>query len=270
MLAVLLQAGLNSVDVVFHAHQKTGFSLHGAREASPHAFLVTIWNLVGKTGAPPAQLLATCAEALDAAAENARSARVQLAGPQSATRMVMALPLLALLGAMVSGYSPLTFLLTNPLGWILLAFAAVLVWCASRWSGRMVRKAQQWDWSRGMPAEVMALLLRAGSSLAYAREAAGHISEHYSTDAVHAALELQQCDDYVLLARTTGVSLHSLLRSVAEQERSDARMRAHERTEKLAVSLMLPLGLCILPAFIAVGVVPIVVSIISSTALSSV
>lgn len=269
MLAVLLEAGLNSADAVLHTQRRTGFMLQGARQASPQAFLVTIWDLVGKTGAPPAQLLTTCAEALDAAAENARRARVHLAGPQSATRVVMTLPLLAVLVAMVSGYSPVLFLVSNPAGWFLLLGAAALVWCASRWSARMVNKAQQWDWARGMPAEVMALLLRAGSSLTHAREAAGHIAREYSVTAVHADNELRQCDDYVGLARTTGVSLYSLLRSVAQHERSAAQEQAHERTEKLAVSLMLPLGLCILPAFIAVGVVPIVVSIISSTTLSA-
>lgn len=266
---MLLEAGLNSADAVTHTQRKTGLLLLGAQQASPQAFLVTIWDLVGKTGAPPAQLLMTCADALDLAAENFRSARVHLAGPQSATRVVMTLPLLALLLAMVSGYSPLIFLVTSPMGWFLLLVAAALVWCASRWSTHMVKKAQQWDWGRGMSAEVMALLLRAGSSLTDARDAAGRIAEEYCVNVVHADNELRQCDDYVGLARTTGVSLYSLLRSVAQHERSAAKEQAHERTEKLAVSLMLPLGLCILPAFIAVGVVPIVVSIISSTALSA-
>lgn len=269
MLAVLLQAGLNSADAVSYTQRYTGFSLQGRVQASPQAFLVTIWNLVGQTGAPPAQLLKTCSEALEAAAENERIARVHLAGPQAATRVVMVLPLVALFAAAVTGYSPVAFLLLNPLGWVLLLFAAGMVWLASRWSARMVRGAQQWEWARGMPAEVMALLLRAGCSLAHARDVAGQISREYSATSRHSENELRQCDEYISLAQATGVSLYSLLRSVAQHERSAAREQAHQRTEKLTVSLMLPLGLCILPAFIAVGVVPIVVSIISSTALAS-
>lgn len=269
MLAVLLEAGLNSADAVSYTTGYTGLTLHDAVRASPHAFLVTIWNLVKQTGAPPAQLLKTCAEALDAAAENARIARVHLAGPQAATRVVMTLPLVAVFAAVVTGYSPVTFLLLNPLGWVMVLFAAGMVWLASRWSARMVRGAQQWEWARGMPAEVMALLLRAGCSLAQARDAAGEISSEYSTTSIHAQNELRQCDEYISLARATGVSLYSLLRSVAQHERSAAKDQAHERTEKLSVSLMLPLGLCILPAFIAVGVVPIVVGIISSTVLAT-
>jgi len=38
--------------------------------------------------------------------------------------------------------------------------------------------------------------------------------------------------------------------------------------EKLAVSILLPLGVCVLPAFIAVGVVPIIAVMLSSTALN--
>jgi tight adherence protein B len=117
-----------------------------------------------------------------------------------------------------------------------------------------------------MPAEVMAMLLRAGRSPKYAREKAEVIARDFCLGSPHAVNELRQCDEYVALAQVTGVSLYSLVRSVAQHERSAAREQARERTEKLSVSLMLPLGLCILPAFIAVGVVPIVVSIISSTA----
>jgi tight adherence protein B len=269
LLAVLLEAGLSSTDAVDYTQRYEGLTTSGAIPASPHAFVVTIWNLVRQTGAPPAQLLRTCAEALEAAAENARVARVHLAGPRAATRLVMTLPVFALLGAVVTGYSPFSFLFLSPLGWGLLLVASGLVWLAAAWSARMVRGAQHWEWARGMSAEVMALLLRAGSSTHHAREWAELIARDYCTDSTHSNAELRQCDVYVSLAQSTGVSLSSLLRSVAQHERSAAREQAHERTEKLSVSLMLPLGLCILPAFIAVGVVPIVVSIISSTALAT-
>lgn len=267
MLAVLLEAGLNSADAERYTRTYGGLSLELVDPASPKAFMAMIWKLVQRTGAPPAQLLHTCAEALVAAAENVRVARVHLAGPQAATRMVMSLPLLAIGASMVTGYNPLPFLLFTPLGWFLLAVAGGLVWLASRWSARLVRRAQQWDWARGMPAEVMALLLRAGSSVDFAREWAGVVAHDYGHNSVEAQNELRRCDEFVSLAFETGVSLFTMLRSIAEQERSDARHSAQEKTEKLSVSLMMPLGVCILPAFIAVGVVPIVIGIISSTAL---
>lgn len=267
MLAVLLEAGLNSADAERYTRTYGGFSFEQVVPASPQAFVAMIWKLVQGTGAPPAQLLHTCAEALDAAAENIRVARVHLAGPQAATRMVMTLPLLALGASLLTGYNPLPFLLFSPLGWFLLAVAGGLVWLASRWSARLVRGAQHWDWARGMPSEVMALLLRAGCSADFSREWAGVVAQDYGHNSTEAHNELRRCDEFVSLAFETGVSLHSLLRSIAQQERSDARHSAQEKTEKLSVSLMMPLGVCILPAFIAVGVVPLVMSIISSTTL---
>lgn len=267
MLAVLLEAGLNSADAERYSRTYGGLSLHSAVPTTPHAFVAMIWKLVHRTGAPPAELLHTCAEALDAAAENVRVARVHLAGPQAATRLVMTLPLLALGASLLTGYNPLPFLLFTPPGWFLLVMAGGLVWVASRWSARMVRGAQHWDWARGMPSEVMALLLRAGCSVDFAREWAGVVARDYCHNSTESHNELRRCDEFVSLAFETGVSLVALLRSIAQQERSDARHSAQEKTEKLSVSLMIPLGVCILPAFIAVGVVPLVMSILSSTTL---
>jgi tight adherence protein B len=53
------------------------------------------------------------------------------------------------------------------------------------------------------------------------------------------------------------------------QVRTAMQEQSQMRVEKLSVQLMIPLGVCVLPAFIAVGVLPIVASMISSTALNS-
>ena len=45
-----------------------------------------------------------------------------------------------------------------------------------------------------------------------------------------------------------------------------ARAEARETAERLAVRLMLPLGACILPAFLLLGVVPMLIGLLSSTA----
>ncbi len=42
-----------------------------------------------------------------------------------------------------------------------------------------------------------------------------------------------------------------------------ARTEAQKQVQRLAVKLMLPLGLCILPAFMLIGIVPLVISMIS-------
>ena len=133
----------------------------------------------------------------------------------------------------------------------------------------MVRHAQQWEWSRGLAAEAMAMSLSAGHSLAQARRWATEVATSFTVDHEMAQQELARCDEFMALASRTGVGLSGLLRSQAQRERNAAREEAQMRVEKLAVRLMIPLGVCVLPAFVAVGVLPLVASVISSTALNS-
>ena len=75
-------------------------------------------------------------------------------------------------------------------------------------------------------------------------------------------------DEVLDLSRRAGVPAAALLRSEAEQARRTARSDAEEKAARLAVTLMLPLGLCILPAFMLLGVAPLMIAVISSTASS--
>ena len=65
-----------------------------------------------------------------------------------------------------------------------------------------------------------------------------------------------------------GVPAAALLHAEAEERRRIARADGQRRAVELGTRLLLPLGVCILPAFIALGVAPIVVSIVSSTAVA--
>ena len=56
-----------------------------------------------------------------------------------------------------------------------------------------------------------------------------------------------------------------LLRSEARESRRRAAAMAERRAAILAVRLMLPLGACILPAFMVLGVIPLLVAVVSST-----
>lgn len=132
----------------------------------------------------------------------------------------------------------------------------------------MVVHSQRWEWFRGMPTEAMAMSLSAGQSLSQAHSWAMSISHQFSENQGIAQQELARCAEFVVLARKTGVGLASLLRSQAQRERQASREDAQMRVEKLSVRLMIPLGVCVLPAFIAVGILPLVASVISSTALN--
>jgi Flp pilus assembly protein TadB len=62
----------------------------------------------------------------------------------------------------------------------------------------------------------------------------------------------------------SGARLAQGLEQLATDLRQQARTAAQERAHRAGVLVMLPLGLCFLPAFICIGVVPVVVGIANS------
>lgn len=61
----------------------------------------------------------------------------------------------------------------------------------------------------------------------------------------------------------TGVGPAPLIESVAKELRDSSRRRRQEAAASLGVRLVLPLGVCILPAFLLLSVVPVVISLLS-------
>ncbi|MEH0108550.1 type II secretion system F family protein [Tersicoccus sp. MR15.9] len=66
----------------------------------------------------------------------------------------------------------------------------------------------------------------------------------------------------VVFAATTGAPSAGLLRSRAGELRTRRRQETERRAASLGVRLVLPLGLCQLPAFICLGIVPVVLALL--------
>lgn len=64
----------------------------------------------------------------------------------------------------------------------------------------------------------------------------------------------------LLLSARTGAAAAGLLTSAASSVRARRRWEAEAAAARLGASLVLPLGLCTLPAFLLLGVVPVVLS----------
>ncbi|MEZ0165512.1 type II secretion system F family protein [Kineococcus sp. LSe6-4] len=67
--------------------------------------------------------------------------------------------------------------------------------------------------------------------------------------------------DPLLLSARTGAPVADLLRSAAASGRDRRRWEAQAAAARLSASLVLPLGVCTLPAFLLLGVVPVVLSL---------
>ncbi|HWU28960.1 MAG TPA: pilus assembly protein TadB, partial [Microbacterium sp.] len=74
-------------------------------------------------------------------------------------------------------------------------------------------------------------------------------------------------DAVLELSRSAGVPAGTLLRASAAQQRHEARVQGRIRAARLSSSLLLPLGACTLPAFLLLGVAPLMLSVLGSTPL---
>ena len=231
----------------------------GAVEASAWRGLAAAWSVATDAGAPLAPSLRLFAGSLRALAQAQRDIEVALAGPAATARMVMVLPAIGVLFGMALGFNTIGTLLTTPTGIGCLVLGSILSRGASRWNRRLIAAAQPRELTPGLECELMAISVTGGWALDRARTSVDAAMERFAlsgSGGVEAALEL---------SRRAGVPAAELLRSEADEARRQARASAEMQAASLAVRLMLPLGLCILPAFMVLGVVPLLVTVISST-----
>lgn len=231
-----------------------------ALEAGAWRGLAAAWSVAAEVGAPLAGSLRDYAASMRDLAQVQRDVAVALAGPVATARVVMALPAVGLLFGAVLGFDTLRVLFATPGGWVCLAVGVLLVVTALWWNRRLVASAQPVDASPGIECELMAIAVSGGGSLDRAgvvvSGALGRFAIATEGSRVRAVLEL---------SRRAGVPAAELLRSEADEARREARSLAQEKAAALSVRLMLPLGLCVLPAFMVLGVFPLVMSVISST-----
>jgi len=69
-------------------------------------------------------------------------------------------------------------------------------------------------------------------------------------------------DEALLLARESGVAVAPLLGAAAAQERRRQAAEARAGAARLGVRVVLPTGLCLLPAFVLLTIVPLVMALL--------
>jgi tight adherence protein B len=236
--------------------------------------LATAWAVATDAGAPLAPTLREFALSLRDLAQAQREITVALAGPVATARLVMALPVVGLLFGIVLGFNTLATLFTTPPGWVCLGLGSALMFAASRWNRKLVRSAQPRDLTPGLEFDLMAIAVSGGGALNRARASVAAALERYSLErlgrgiadaAGDAARDDAGIDAVLDLSKRAGVPAAELLRSEATERRRSARAEVQVRAQALAVRLMIPLGVCVLPAFMVLGVVPLLVTVIEST-----
>ncbi|MGO1545340.1 MAG: type II secretion system F family protein [Gulosibacter sp.] len=217
------------------------------------------WRLAETTGAPLGPALRDLAAGFRDIGQSERDVAIALAAPQATSRIVMALPLVGLLLGALLGFDPIGVLFGDPIGWALLAIGGLLMLVGWWWNRRLVNAATNRPTTPGFGLDLVAMGMLGGNSAVGVLTAVGDALRGWKLE----ASGIDRAKPVVDLAVRAGVPASELLRSEALLERRRARTDAARAAAQLEVRLMLPLGACILPAFLALGVAPIVIAVLS-------
>jgi tight adherence protein B len=237
-------------------------SLPERQAAAGWLALAAAWAVAGEAGAPLAATLRALAGTFRDQAQLERDLAVALAGPRATARMVGAMPVIGVLFGALLGFDTVSTLLGTMPGLLCLALGCALMLAGAGWSRALVRRAVGTP-DDGLMLELLSIAMSGGMSAERARALADGAARRFLIGPNEAGA--RAIDGVIALSRKAGVPAVELLRSEAQQARLRARSAGEERAARLAVTLMIPLGLCVLPAFMLVGVLPLLISVLSST-----
>ena len=243
-------------------------------------------------GAPLATSLERAAEHAEERIDALLGRQSALAAPRATGRILSWLPLLGLGLGVLMGSDPVSVLTGSLLGALTGLLGLGLAFAGRRWTAALVHRAEVEsaasngaEQTSNMPPvdtalvlELLAAQLRAGlAPLA----ALGTLAEALNSRPLHTVCQRLQMGsgwgsawpgsaagtfgelrDALAPAYTGGAPSTALLLSLADAHRLSERRAAERAAGKLSVALVVPLGLCSLPAFICLGIVPILISLL--------
>jgi len=245
-LIALLRAGLS-----FHqAERAAKASELSAGAAESYQYLRTI---VLASGGQPAEAMQRVREVIESNQAQLRKIELANASPQATVRLVLWLPIAALVLGQFTGMGSLQVLLKAPVALASVLVGGVLLAIGSYWSARMLRAARATTHDDAIYLDGISIALSAGLPIDRAVELAK--SDRTIDEQVHAELR-----EVIELSKSTGAALSKLLTEKADSIRGEANYNKSLSLEKLSVRLMIPLGASVLPAFALIAVVPLAMS----------
>lgn len=130
---------------------------------------------------------------------------------------------------------------------------------AQVWTRQLSRRARPPTSVPGLRAELWAVALAAGASLDRARHLVDTVLPSPASGG-----EADEASRTVAFAHRAGVPAVDLLRAEAWLARHRARTDGRTAAARLSTRLLIPLGVCTLPAFLILGVAPMMLGILRS------
>lgn len=279
------------------AHLACAQLLENSARMRPHSRerlydLLLSLRMSESAGAPLATSLERAAEHAEERIDALLGRQSALAAPRATGRILSWLPLLGLGLGVLMGSDPVGVLTGSILGALTGLLGLGLAFAGRRWTAALVHRAEVESLASNgveqtsnvppvdtaLVLELIAAQLRAGlAPLA----ALGTLAEALNSRALHTVCQRLQMGsgwgsawsgsaagafgelrDALAPAYTGGAPSTALLLSLADAHRLSERRAAERAAGKLSVALVVPLGLCSLPAFICLGIVPILISLL--------
>lgn len=229
-------------------------------------------------GAPLADILDAIGDSVDDAQAVEEARRVASAGPLMSARVLAALPLVGIVSALALGASPWHFYTGATVGRIcvllgVLAWVAGIVLCR-----RILARARQPEQGTdaALTCDLASAGLACGAAIPRVLDALAAASSCEALSWTASALRLgapwdeaweetlewaHPLRDALESAWTSGSAPETMLARSASWERRTRLAEAKTRAEELSVRLVGPLGACFLPAFLTLGIAPLLASL---------
>jgi tight adherence protein B len=236
-----------------------------AATAESWRVLAAAWCVASEAGAPLARCLGDIADSLRSVGRVERETAAALAGPAATTRLVTVLPLISVASGWLLGLDTGGVLFGSPAGVACLVLGLTLMAASRWWTGALLRRAVRVDAAPGLALDLVAVAVAGGGSLPQAKRLVAETMAGFGLDPDH---DSGAVDSVLALAARSGAPPAELLRHEAARVRRDSVALATERAAALGTWLMLPLGVCVLPAFMLLTVAPVLIGVLSSTRLA--
>ena len=237
-------------------------------------------------GAPLADVLDAIGDAIDDSQDVEEARRVASAGPLMSARVLAGLPLVGVTAALALGASPWGFYTSGTPG-VVCASLGVLAWVAGVASCRRIlarcRRADAGggDTDAALACDLIASALACGASIPRALDALADACAQEPLAWTASSLRLgatweqaweeaptwaDPLRDALEASWTAGTAPEGMLARCASWERRTRLIDAKTRAEELSVRLVGPLGAFFLPAFLLLGIAPLLAHLMGTVA----
>jgi tight adherence protein B len=210
-----------------------------------------ILEIARETGAPRTRVLRLVADALDSNLELDREATIAATSARHSAVVLTALPAFTLVVTEIFGMRALAFLLGGPVGWLCLVLGVGASFGGWVWMARLRSRIPTPSPATGVLGDVVAEILSVAGLRADTENALRSCGERWGF-----VNEWIAITDIRAASRETGIPVAGLIRADADERRRTARFEVREAIERLPGQMLIPLGVCLFPAFVTLTVVP--------------